>query len=152
MNIAELNINVGGRPSAGFRGDESCVQALEARLGHALSHSYLQFLRSANGGHPEAGSFFLDGSSDSSVSVDWFYGLGVEGIDGLEKALDDWSGVLGKFMLPIGRDGGGGQFYIALASPSGSVWYYSPEEARRIKLTDNLDDFLGQLVIHPDFI
>ncbi|AKS07109.1 SMI1/KNR4 family protein [Pseudomonas trivialis] len=152
MNIAELNINVGGRPSVGFSGDESSVHALEARLGRRLPASYLQFIRSANGGHPEAGSFFLDASSDASVGVDWFYSLGGAAADSLEKALDDWAQVLGPFMLPLGRDGGGSQFYISLDSPSGSVWYYSHEGSERIQLADSFDEFLQQLQVHPDFI
>ena len=152
MNIAELNINVGGRPSVGFSGDDSSVRALEARLGRRLPETYLQFIRSANGGHPEAGSFFLNASPDASVSVDWFYSLGDAGIYSLDKALDDWAQVLGPFMLPIGRDGGGSQFYISLDSPSGSVWYYSHEGAERTQLAESFDEFLQQLQVHPDFI
>ncbi|MCF5664590.1 hypothetical protein GIV47_06380 [Pseudomonas marginalis] len=152
MNIAELNINVGGRPSVGFSGDDSSVRALEARLGRRLPETYLQFIRSANGGHPEAGSFFLNASPDASVSVDWFYSLGDAGIDSLDKALDDWAQVLGPFMLPIGRDGGGSQFYISLDSPSGSVWYYSHEGSERTQLADSFDKFLQQLQVHQDFI
>ena len=152
MNIAELNINVGGRPSVGFSGDDSSVRALEARLGRRLPETYLQFIRSANGGHPEAGSFFLNASPDASVSVDWFYSLGDAGIDSLDKALDDWAQVLGPFMLPIGRDGGGSQFYISLDSPSGSVWYYSHEGSEPTQLAESFDEFLQQFQVHLDFI
>lgn len=152
MNITELSINVGGRPSVGFSGDESSVRALEDRLGHKLPETYLQFIRSANGGHPEAGSFFMDALSNASVSVDWFYSLGGAGTDSLDKALDDWAQVLGPFMLPFGRDGGGNQFYISLDSPSGSVWYYSHEGSGRTRLADSFDEFLQQLQVHPDFI
>lgn len=151
INIFKLNINIGGRPSEGFSSNAS-VQALEARLGSKLPAAYLQFIRSANGGHPEAGSFFLEASSDASVSVDWFYSLGHAGTDSLDKALEDWSQVLGPSVLPFGRDGGGNQFYISLVSPVGSVWYYSHEGAERIKLADSFDGFLDQLVVHPDFI
>ncbi|NVZ52348.1 SMI1/KNR4 family protein [Pseudomonas sp. B6002] len=152
MNIAELNINVGGHASLGFNGEESCVRAVEKRLGHSLPQSYLHLIRSANGGHPEVGTFFLDTSTDSSVSVDWFYPLGAGGAESLEKALEDWSEVLGSSMLPFGRDGGGNVFYISLASPSGAVWYYSHEGTERILLAESFEAFLQQLIVHPDFI
>lgn len=148
----DLNININGLPSKGFSGDSSLIARVEARVGHRLPDAYIDLLHTANGGHPEVGSFFLSAVTDHSVGIDWFYSLGDTGTNSVDKALNDWADLLGPSMLPFARDGGGNQFYIALASGDESVWYFSHDEKIRTRLADCFEVFISQLRVNPDFI
>ncbi|WP_226469881.1 SMI1/KNR4 family protein [Luteimonas panaciterrae] len=154
MDISALNVNVGGRPVLGYKGDGSVIRELEALVGAPLPASYLDFIRSVDGGHPEVGCFPVPGGdSENLVEVDWFYSLETSGVEKLRFAIEKYCPTLGPQTLPIGRDGGGNQFYLLLNSEPPSVWIYLHDEGgKRVKLADTLEMFLFGLILNPDLI
>jgi SMI1 / KNR4 family (SUKH-1) len=154
MNLEKLNINVNGKPSLGFNGNDLVIKEIEALIGFALPKSYFDFINKADGGHPEVGTFYPKGSSlDNSFSVDWFYSLTNPNVENIKSAIKDWGDVLGKQTLPIGRDAGGNQIYLAVDKSGTSVWLLLHDENdTRVKLADSLEEFVSGLTINPDFI
>lgn len=152
MNFEQLNLNINGNRVSGFEGDNEVFEKIGTRLNAKLPKDYTDFIRVADGGHPEAGTFFLDdGRADGSFTVDWFYTFSNSNIENIETALNRWGNVLGRLMLPIARDPGGNQFYLNLNDAVPSVWIYLHDSEKRIKLADNLTEFLSALTVHPDF-
>ena len=153
-NIAELNINCGGKPVAGFTGSGATFEELERLAGDALPAAYVDFIRSADGGHPEVGCFRVPGGEpDNIVEVDWFYSVANPELESIRSALEGFGALLGPGALPIGRDGGGNQFYLLLSSQPPSVWLYLHDEGgKRIKLADCFEEFISGLISNPDFI
>jgi len=139
MDVERLNVNDRGRPVSGLSGGEALIRDLESRLGSALPPAYVDFLRHANGGHPEIGCFRpLDSVVENIFDVDRFYSLGGSATDSIDRALRDWQRVLGTNALPIGRDGGGNQLYIDITD--GSVWLFLHDESnRRLRVADSFD-------------
>ncbi|WP_197338470.1 SMI1/KNR4 family protein [Ralstonia solanacearum] len=154
MDIKRLNVNFGGRPSVGYGGRESAFKEMEQLTGGVIPSSYIDFIREADGGHPEIGSFTpLDGGEDKYFDVDLFYsfesGRGVN----IKDALASWGGVVGKYALIIGRDGGGNQIYINLVGGGESVWIYLHDEGQaRVRVANSFEEFIGMLRANPDFI
>lgn len=151
MNLERLNINIQGKPSVGFIGQDEVVGS--AMYGKA-PNSYKKFLRYADGGHPEIGCFFPQGSNSENIfEVDWFYSIANNQIELLSDAQKDWGNLLGYLMAPIGRDGGGNQIYLDLTSDVASVWLYLHDEnGKRLKIADSFEQFIDGLIMNPDFI
>lgn len=154
VNITDLNINCGGKPVAGFTGSSAAFDELEGLVGGALPAAYVDFIRSADGGHPEVCCFPVPGSDpENIVEVDWFYSVANPELESIKSALEGFGALLGSEALPIGRDGGGNQFYILLSSQPPSVWLYLHDEGgKRIRLADCFEEFILGLVSNPDFI
>lgn len=153
-NITDLNINYSGKPVAGFTGSSAAFDELERLAGGALPAAYVNFIRSSDGGHPEVGCFQVPGSEpENIVEVDWFYSVANPELESIRSALEGFGALLGPEALPIGRDGGGNQFYLLLNSQSPSVWLYLHDEGgKRIWLADCFEEFISGLVSNPDFI
>lgn len=152
MNIERLNINVNGTPSLGFNGGDTVFHEIASLVGKALPKSYIDFMRRVDGGHPEIGCFYPEGSDPANIfEVDWFYSLATPGIERVKDTIANWGTVLGVRTLPIGRDGGGNQIYIDL--DASSIWLYLHDESgKRLKISDSLEEFLDGLVGNPNFI
>ena len=154
LDISRLNINVGGVPSHGFSGDIAAFAAIEDAVGAKLPESYAEFIRTADGGHPEVNCFRPYGVTDAEnfFDIDWFYSLQNPKIELLEDALLKWADILGPGNLPVGRDGGGNQIYLDLNEGS-SVWFYMHDASEsRLKISDSFSEFLHHLFPNPDFI
>jgi hypothetical protein len=153
MNVERLNINVGGKRSPGFVGNDKDFEQIDALIGAQLPKDYIIFIKAADGGHPEVGSFFLDGDREhNSFSVDWFYTFSNPNVENIKTAISQWGKLLGRKMLPIARDGGGNQFYLNLTDVVPTVWIYLHDNNERIKLADSFVEFLSALTDNPDFI
>lgn len=154
MNLERLNINVNGIPASGFVGSDDLFNNVAARVGVPLPKEYIDFIREADGGHPEIGSFFSQGEKTAnSFSIDWFYTFSNPDIENINTALDGWGKVLGSMLLPIARDAGGNQFCLRLSDAVPTVWVYLHDEnGEKIKLADSLEEFIAALTINPDFI
>jgi hypothetical protein len=150
MNVARLNINVGGKPTLGFTGNASEFVELGRLVGGELPASYLELMRHADGGHPEIGS--CPPLNDELFDLDRFYALANPNVENVRDVHARWSSVLGHGMLPLGEDGGGNQVYIALLDSPPAVWLYRHESGERLKLASSLEAFIEALVSNPDFI
>lgn len=112
-------------------------------------------MKRADGGHPEIGCFRPLGSGvpGNLFSVDWFYSLANPAIENVRVAFAMWSSLLGEKTLPLGADGGGNQIYLQLSEAESSVWLYLHDEGgKRVKIANNLEDFIDSLELNPDFI
>lgn len=70
MGIERLGMNFGGRRSSGYGGEFDVSMLVHG----AIPCDYIEFIRTADGGHPEVGSFKLPGGNEQNVlSVDVFY-------------------------------------------------------------------------------
>ena len=153
MDVARLNINVGGCPSPGFAGNDAEFVELGRLVGGPLPASYQELMRYADGGHPEVGSCHLpDGQDGGLFDVDCLYALASHEVERVRDVHATWAPILGAGMLPLGRDGGGNQVYVALCEEPASVWLYRHESGQRLKLANSLETFIGSLIQNPDFI
>lgn len=154
MNLSELNINCGGKLVAGFTGNSVVFDELGRLVGGVLPVAYVEFIRGADGGHPEVGCFQVSsGNTENIFEVDWFYSVANPDLESIQSALEGFGAVLGPGALPIGRDGGGNQFYLLLSSQPPSVWLYLHDEGgKRIQLADSFEEFISGLASNPDFI
>lgn len=154
MNIARLNINVGGRPTPGFGGDAAAFLELGRLVGGDLPPSYIELVRHADGGHPEVGSCYPQGVQPGGelFDLDCFYALANPAVENVRDVHARWGGILGSGMLPLGRDGGGNQVYVSLRETPASVWLYRHENGQRLKLANSLDTFIESLTPNPDFV
>lgn len=154
MKIDRLNINHLGVSVPGFIGCGIVFDELEAIVGAAIPLEYIEFIRSADGGHPEASCFSVpNGDVGNIVEVDTFYSIANPDLESIKSALADYASILGPKTLPVGRDGGGNQFYILLDSLPSSVWLYVHDEnGKRVKLAESFCDFISGLFLNPDFI
>ncbi len=154
MNIERLNININGVSVSGYDGNDTVFAEVGLRVGGVLPTSYVDFIRKVDGGHPEVGCFYpQDGNPHNLFSVDWFYSFANLNVENVSTALDGWSAVLGQHAMPIGRDAGGNQIYLALDVAEPSVWIYLHDEnGSRVKLANSFEQFLSGLMLNPDFI
>jgi hypothetical protein len=154
MDVKRLNINVNGTPSAGFAGSEAIFNDVAVRVGSSLPQEYIDFIREADGGHPEIGCFFVHNSNPAnSFCIDWFYSFSNPGIESIHAALNGWGEIVGGKCLPIARDAGGNQFYLDLREATPSVWLYLHDESgARVLLAETFEKFISGLTVHPDFI
>ncbi|TWB23968.1 SMI1/KNR4 family protein [Nitrospirillum bahiense] len=154
MDIKRLNINFGGTPSPGYQGGDAAINDVAALVHSALPSSYINFIKEADGGHPEIGSFApVGGDAGNLFDIDLFYSFGDSRGTNIKAALARWGSILGQNALPIGRDGGGNQIYIDLTNGGQSVWIFlHDEENHRLKIANDFEAFIGLLQENPDFI
>ena len=155
MDVARLNINVGGRPSPGFSGDTRDFLEIETLVGGAVPASYVELMRLADGGHPEIGSCHPKDATwgRGLFDLDCFYAVVNPDVENVRDAYARWGKVLGKGALPLGQDGGGNQVYIALSGGAAPVWLHiHDEDGQRFKLSDSLEEIIDSLIPNPDFI
>src|SRR5579863_1590229 len=124
MNVKRINLNFGGIPSHGYVGDFRCLEKISADMNVNIPDDYVAFLRHSNGGHPEVGSFSLGRNDANLFDVDFFYATDTPGVECVEDIYFKWKDTLGNRALPIGRDGGGNQIYLALIEGREEVWLY----------------------------
>jgi hypothetical protein len=162
MNIARINVNTGGDPTPGYQGDEGRFRDLEALVGKPLPASYIEFLRTHDGGHPEASSFFPPGEDDYDYSheINSFYTLS-DGKSCVFNAFKSWRETLGEGILPIANDGGNNQIYLDLneTPPPVCMWLHDVEEldengesVEDFLVADSFEAFIDGLTIDPNLI
>lgn len=120
-----------------------------------LPDRYADFLRHANGGHPELDSFVpVDADAADSWAVDHFYHLSEEeDSESLWVATRTWRPVLGNRAVPIASDGGGNQVFLDLDENPVMVKLAIAEGALSIRdVSRDFEQFLDLLHTNPDFI
>lgn len=154
MQIERLNINIGGDPVAGYVGSDELFYEVGGMVGGCLPESYMQFIRTVDGGCPEIGCFLLPGDDpDNIFEVNEFYSFTDERIENIVDVIKDWQSILGDGALPIGADGGGNQIYLVLTDEEPSVWIYltdDEDDEVRIKVANSFEDFIASLMADPD--
>ena len=132
------------------------VREIEKLLGHQLPASYVQFLKTGNGGYPEVDTidgpdgkrwainnfFFVDSETDSTDSISW-------------NCLNGSQLFVNSALLPIGRDAFGNIFLINLKTDSYGavlVWVHDEPDSPLTKLCTSFDQFIQELKLNPDYI
>lgn len=154
MDLERLNINIGGLPSLGYRGDGSVLNHVASLVGAGLPSSYVELIRTADGGHPEVGCFSPLGTDDENLfEIDYFYAFGNSSVERVQDVLERWGHLLGEHTLPIGRDGGGNQIFLDMSSDSETVWIALHDEGmKKVKVAESFESFIDSLRPNPDFI
>jgi hypothetical protein len=147
MDIKRLNVNVGGEPSAGFEGNASVFDEVVSYTGKTLPEAYIQFIRTADGGCPEIGSFFPKGGDpDNEFEINRIYSFSNPDGENVRDAIMGWKDVLGSDKFPFAEDGGGNQIYLDLGDSTPSVWIYlHDEDGARVKIADSFEEFIDGL-------
>lgn len=152
-DVERLNINIGGVPALGYLGSSEAFDNLSKYFGHRIPDGYREFLRIADGGHPEIGSYSLQDGGELEFDVDWFYSLGNYEIETIESVIAGWGPTLGEGALPIGRDGSGNQIYLNFSDHPPSVYLYLHDGlGSREKIASSFESFIDKLQFNPDFI
>lgn len=155
-NPIELGMKPRRRASFGIL-DVAQVEALQAHFGIILPKDYVALLRVCNGGYPRL-RYYLDPQGGTS-EVNDFYGLGTLDDDlkaqshgqqswdhgNLWSEIRIWMPVIGRELIPIGRDGGNNQ--LALETRSGSSAVFKVNAATRTTrlIAGSFSEFLDML-------
>jgi hypothetical protein len=151
-NLAELNINEGGRPVERPTPSEKLFHEFESKTGLRIPPELRELLKFSNGGHPELDSVH---GSRGQFAVDTFYHLTPDdrGPESLWYAAENWGAILGRAALPFAADAGGSQFFLDLGCAPARVRLCLHAEGMRIvDVSCSLDEFLNALEIDPDMI
>ena len=149
-NLAELNINEGGRTVSRGLPTARALEQLESEFGLALPTGLRELLEFANGGHPELDA--VDGES-GDYAVNQFYHL-VENDHGTESiwyAVEHWQPVLGRSALPFANDAGGNQFFLDMSStPPPVKLCLHAHGFRVVDVAPTFEAFIDSLQLDPD--
>lgn len=154
-DITELGLNIGGNPVLRLPPSDAMIEAFEGQYELRLPKSYINFLKHTNGGCPELDSFRpANNSFDTKWTIDRFYFLSNEktSFDCLWFKKEEWSSILGKHAIPIGRDGGGNQIYIDLKENGAIMLCIHDEGFRGIEISTDFGQFVDSLEADPEMI
>lgn len=147
---------------------EAEISKFEKQVGHRLPDDYRNFLLTHNGGRPQPDAFTLNiwGHSEEDVVMCFFpmrdIAVGDVEVDNLEELRSwpvhcAWNDLtndlknlyekeLDETLLPIGTDGSGNYFCIALDGPRrGSILFLEHEMAETEPLAESFTAFLACL-------
>lgn len=155
-NLAELNINEGGKPVGRLAPSMEAINKFQAYFGLILPEEYIRLLRFSNGGHPELDSIEpVNRPGAARWSVNRFYHLNEDRTSAasLWAATEKWRTWLGNDALPFAEDGGGNQFFIDFkVSPPAIKVCIHDESFSIIDITPSLEAFIDALSIDPDMV
>jgi hypothetical protein len=155
-NLAELNINEGGRPVSRPPPSDAQISEFERQFGVTVPLPLITLLRYANGGHPERDSIDPVGATDGSGwGVNRFFHLSSDrtGPSSLWKAMQAWHPILGKAAIPIANDGCGNVFFIDSTSDAAEVKVCIHDDNFSVRdLAPSFEDFIDRLYLDPDYI
>ena len=153
-NLAELNINEGGKPVMRRMPTEAEFASFEARYQVKFPEDLKQLLRYSNGGHPELSSVkAADPEHDLGLGVNHFRHLSPdnEGTRSLAYGLEEWRPILGKKALPFASNGGGDEFFLDLSDTPSSVKICLHDERMAIAfVAPSFEAFIDGLYLDPD--
>lgn len=151
-NLAELNINDGGKKSCRPPPTNEDVLQFEKFFGISLPAGLILFLSQSNGGHPELDAV---GGPNGQYAVNRFYHLILsdKGTESLWFAMTHWRPILGNQAIPFANTGGGNQFFLDLEDDPPSVKLcLRDEDMRRVQIAPSFETFIDELSIDPDMI
>jgi hypothetical protein len=139
-----LEIKSLGPPVAG-------IDELQSALGATLPNDYRDFLLRFNGGRPSPDVIDIPSLPGSPTDVRDLFGLGVamETNDLIWNLSLIRGANLGRVLLPIARDSGGGLFCMSMEDGClGRIFYLEmilSDHRELIPVADSFDEFLGKL-------
>jgi hypothetical protein len=155
-DLAELNINFGGKPVERPAPTPELISAFEREFRLSLPEDHVTLLMYANGGHPELNMIdLLGGSTLAGEGVTRFYYLDgdQEGFEGLWKQVRVWRPVLGDKALPIAGDAFGNVYYLDMSSTPARVLFCDHEQNfATLEVAPSFGDFIDSLRLDPDTI
>lgn len=155
-NLAELNINEGGKPVRRAPPSPEVISAFEREFDVSLPSEYLALLRFSNGGHPELDLIKPMSRRDiAEWAVNHFLYLNDDrdGAESLWRATKYWQTILGEKQIPIAADGLGDPFVLDLVStPPKVVGCICSEDFAVVEIAHSFGDFIDRLELDPDYI
>jgi len=151
-NLAELNINEGGKAVERPAPSREDIVEFEQAFGVSLPPGLSFLLQASNGGHPE---FDAVGGPDGHYAVNSFYHLiaSDKGTESIWYAMTHWRPILGDHAVPFANTGGGDQFFIDLSNNPPSVKLCRHDEGMRlIEVAPSFEVFIDELSFDPDMI
>jgi hypothetical protein len=151
-NLAELNINEGGKAVERPAPSREDIVEFEQAFGVSLPPGLSFLLQASNGGHPE---FDAVGGPDGHYAVNCFYHLiaSDKGTESMWYAMTHWRPILGDHAVPFANTGGGDQFFIDLSNNLLSVKLCRHDEGMRlIEVAPSFEVFIDELSFNPDMI
>jgi cell wall assembly regulator SMI1 len=155
-NLAELNINEGGKVVGRAPPTPEVISAFEHEFNVSLPSEYLELLMYSNGGHPELDSIAPMGRTDiAEWAINHFLYLNEDrnGPESLWRAAKEWRPILGEKQIPFAADGGGDPFVLDLvATPARVVGSLIDEGFALVEIAASFSDFIDRLEFNPDYI
>lgn len=129
------------------------ILEIEKYIGYSLPHTYREFLKQANGGHPEVDTF--EDNDGEQWAVNNFFSISSQFVsnDLIWNYQHRWSDIPESF-LPIARDGFGNLFLLDLRNGSDGVWIWAHDEPdnKLSQLTTDFEEFVNKLQTNTDYI
>jgi hypothetical protein len=149
-NLAELNINEGGRPVARRPPLAEDVERFEKRFKVEVPAELRMLLEHANGGHTELDTL-LETADHGRHAINRFHHLGHdEAPGGLVYAMVHWRSILGDGALPFASDGAGNPFFVDPGD--GSVMICLHPEMQVVRLSGSFSEFIDGLQLDDEMI
>jgi hypothetical protein len=153
-NLAELNINHGGRPVMRPPPTQENIRDFEKAFGLKLPPLHLQLLMHANGGHPELNSY-ENSTNGNQTAINHFYHLSDDrsSARSMWKIKYDHRKYMSKTVLPFAEDGGGNLICLESGTERNPISIYlHDEDFKGVHLAESFEDFIDQLKIDPQMI
>ena len=155
-DLAELNLNDGGKKVDRAAPSPEVVFAFEREFGLSLPPDYISLLTYSNGGHPELDSIAPMGRHDIAMrAVSRFFYLNEdqESLEGLWANARTWRPILGEKQIPIADDGGGNLFILDMSTTPPKVSACLHDEGFvRVEIARTFGEFIDGLELDPDMI
>ena len=157
-DLTELNINEGGKPVTRPHPTPGQIAFIEQLIGRKLPQTYVDFLMSSNGGHPEVCDFSdrTEGSYEE-WAVDHFFHISSE-LDSTESVVWNyrhrWPGAA-REIFPIAADGGGNLVCLDLTEPGKDrviVWVHDDPDLPIVEVADSFEEFIDSLTMGSESI
>ena len=125
----------------------SDIIQLEKRIKLKLPKDYCEFLLEYNGGDPESNIIYFKGNS---LSINYFFGLGVDSLYDLEKTYFQVKNRIPKYCIPICEVEGGNLLLLNYKKSSIYFWDHEEESNKLKHLTKISNNFKNLLdIIQP---
>ena len=155
-DLAELNLNDGGKRVDRAPPSREVVLAFEREFGVSLPPEYIGLLTYSNGGHPELDSIAPMGRRDIAMrAINRFFHLNEdqESPASLWTAARTWRPILGEKQIPIAADGGGNPFILDMSTSPPTVSACLDDEGlARVEISPSFSEFIDSLELDPDMI
>jgi hypothetical protein len=155
-DLAELNINEGGKSVGRPAPTEELVREFEINFATKVPEEYLVLLKYSNGGGPELDNIQpIDRRDVGLWSINRFYYL-----DGRKNLSENlwretalWRPILGEKAVPFAENGCGDQFFLDLStSPPCVKLFIHDDQFKIIDIASSFEAFIDGLRLDPDRI
>ncbi len=120
--------------------DVEAIDNLQAICGLFLPKDYTSFLKEFNGGIPEPNIFEKEGKKEVSLSVNTFFGIGLDSINDICIQLNELKERIPQGCLPIARAEGGDILCLNLANDNyGQIFLWEHERELECNSISNME-------------